>query len=305
MRVQLLGTAAGGGFPQWNCNCPNCRAVRAGAAGLRPRTQACTAVSADGQSWFLLNASPDLRAQIESFGPLRCRGAARGSGIRGVLLTSADLDHTLGLLLLREGGRLAVHATAAVRQALDAGLRLGDVLACYAGLDWHEPHAAAAPLLLADDSPSGLQYAAFAVPGKPPRYREGRAAPAAGDTVGYLILDERTRGRLAFVPGAAALDAVTLDRLRGCDLVLLDGTFWSGDEMQTLGVGRLSAAEMGHLPVGGPCGSLAHVAALGAGRTVYVHINNTNPMLRAGSPEHRAVLGAGAEVGEDGWEFNL
>jgi pyrroloquinoline quinone biosynthesis protein B len=305
MQVRLLGTAAGGGFPQWNCNCANCRGVRAGAPGLRPRSQSCVAVSADGQCWFLLNASPDLRLQIESFAPLLPRGVGRSSGIHGVLLTSADLDHTLGLLLLREGGRLVVHATAAVRQALDEGLHLGDVLACYAGLDWHEPPATDEPLRLCDGRPSGLRYAAFPIPGKPPRYRERRARPAAGDVVGYRVLDERTGGRLGLLPGIARFNDTVQARFGDCDLILLDGTFWSEDELQAQGVSRLSAAAMGHLPVGGPGGSLVRVAALGAGRTVYLHINNTNPMLRVGSPEHQEVLAAGTEVGEDGLEFSL
>jgi pyrroloquinoline quinone biosynthesis protein B len=305
MYVRLLGTAAGGGFPQWNCNCANCRRVRTAAAGARPRTQSCVALSADRRHWFLLNASPDLRAQIESFPPLLPSGVVRGTGVEGVLLTNADLDHTLGLLLLREGKTLDVHAPAPVRRALTEGLNLDAVLACYGGVRWREPPAELLPLPRHDDSPSGLRYAAFPAPGKPPRYRERHAAPAPGDTVGYQFVDEQTGGRLTFLPGVAALDEAVLRRLHDCDAFLLDGTFWSENEMSANGTGRLDAGAMGHLPVGGPGGSLERVAGLPARHKIYMHVNNTNPMLLEDSPQWRAVVAAGATVAHDGLEFML
>jgi pyrroloquinoline quinone biosynthesis protein B len=263
------------------------------------------ALSADGERWFLLNASPDVRAQVESFAPLLPAAGVRGTGIEGVLLTSADLDHTLGLLLLREGDRLVVHATATVRRALADGLRLEEILSCYAGVTWREPPGELIPLRARGGEPSGLRYAAFPVPGKPPRYREGRAAPSPGDAVGYRFEDERTGGRLVFVPGAAALPDGVRAQLRDSDAVLLDGTFWGEREMQGLGAGALTASEMGHLPVGGAGGSLAAVADLPVPVKVYLHINNTNPILCEGSPERRAVEAAGAVVGHDGQELTL
>jgi pyrroloquinoline quinone biosynthesis protein B len=305
MHVRVLGTAAGGGFPQWNCACLNCEGVRRGTIKARPRTQSCAAVSADGQRWFLLNASPDIRVQIESFAPLLPRGTVRGTAIQGILVTNADLDHTLGLLMLREGGRLSVHATSSVRRALDEGLRLTEVLDHYGGVEWHQPPANLAPLTCADGTSSGLRFAAFAVPGKLPRYREGRTSPSEEDNVGYQLVDESTGGRLVYVPGLAALNGEVLARLRDADALLLDGTFWSDEEMQTLGVGTASAREMGHLPVGSENGSLAVLASLPAARKIYVHINNTNPMLREDSPQRRAVEKAGIEVGWDGLEFSL
>jgi pyrroloquinoline quinone biosynthesis protein B len=247
------------------------------------------ALSSDYRHWFLLNASPDLRAQVESFPPLLPRGAVRGTGIEGVLLTNADLDHTLGLFLLREGEALAVHATAAVRQSLTEGLNLAAVLACYCGVNWHVPPAELLPLPRRDGSPSGLRYLAFAVPGKPPRYRECRAEPSSGDTVGYRFQDELTGGRLVFVPDVAALDDGVLARLDDCDAILLDGTFWSEEEMRIAGVGGLGASAMGHLPVGGLRGSLGQIARLPARHKIYLHVNNTNPMLLEGSPERQAV----------------
>lgn len=305
MRVRLLGTAAGGGFPQWNCACGNCDGLRRGTLQARPRTQSSAAVSADGRRWFLLNASPDVRVQIESFAPLMPRGAVRSTAIQGILVTNADLDHTLGLLLLREGGRLAVHATSSVQRALDEGLHLSEVLDRYGGIDWHQPPASLAPLIGVDGSRSGLSYAVFPVPGKLPRYREGRASPCGEDTVGYQLMDESTGKRLVYVPGLAALDRDVLIRLRDADVVLLDGTFWSDEEMRIVGAGTALARDMGHLPVGSEDGSLRTVACLPAARTIYVHINNTNPMLDEDSPERRAVEQSGAEVGWDGLELTL
>jgi pyrroloquinoline quinone biosynthesis protein B len=305
MHVHLLGTAAGGGFPQWNCRCLNCEGVRRGTIRARPRTQSCAAVSADGRRWFLLNASPDLRAQIESFAPLLPHGNVRGTGIQGILVTNADLDHTLGLFMLREGGRIAVHATLSVRRALDEGLRLTEVLDCYGEVDWRQPAASLSPLTYADETLSGLNYAAFSVPGKLPRYREDRASPGGEDTVGYQLVDESTGGRLVYVPALAALDREVLSRLRDADVLLLDGTFWSDEEMRTIGAGSASARAMGHLPVGPEDGSLAAIATLPAARKIYVHINNSNPILREDSPERRVVEKAGVEVGWDGLEFTL
>lgn len=305
MHVRLLGTAAGGGFPQWNCGCLNCDGIRRDTIKARSRTQSCAAVSADGRRWFLLNASPDIRIQIESFVPLQPHGTVRGTGIQGILVTNADLDHTLGLLLLREGGRLSVHATSSVRIALDEGLHLSDVLERYGGVDWCQPPASLAALVCADGTSSGLRFAAFPVPGKLPRYREGRTSPSEEDTVGYQLVDESTGGRLVYIPGLAALNHDVLSRMRDADALLLDGTFWSDEEMRIVGAGTASARDMGHLPVGAEDGSLATVASLPVARKIYVHINNTNPMLREDSPERQAVEKAGAEVGWDGLEFTL
>jgi pyrroloquinoline quinone biosynthesis protein B len=262
-------------------------------------------VSADGRRWFVIHAPPDVRAQVESFPPLLPSEGARGSGIEGVLLTGADLDQVLGLLTLREGPPLAVHATAAVRRSLALGLSLPATLEAYAGAEWREPPAAPAPLLTRDGRPSGLLYAAFVLPGQPPRYLRGRTGPSPGDCVGYLLVEEATGAGLVVAPALAALDAAILDRLGGCEALLLDGTFWRDDELPRLGVGTLRAAEMGHVPVGGPAGSLAAVRSLPVARKIYVHVNNTNPMLIDDSPERQAVEAAGVEVGRDGMEIEL
>jgi pyrroloquinoline quinone biosynthesis protein B len=262
-------------------------------------------VSADGKSWFLVGASPDIRAQIESFPPLWPQGPVRGSPLQGVLLASADLDHVLGLLVLREGGRLAIHATRSVRSALTEGLTIAPVLARYGDRTWFEPPVEPALLRLGDGTPSGLLYQAFPAPGKPPRYREGRAAPDPGDCIGYRIEDQATGGRLVVLPGAAALDRTVLGQLEGCDAALFDGTFWSEDEMSRAGAGTGTASEMGHFPISGPDGSLARLGPLAIAHKIYWHINNTNPILRDDSPERRAVEDAGVEVGRDGLELTL
>lgn len=306
MHVRLLGTAAGGGFPQWNCNCRQCQGVRQGTLWARARTQSSAALSADGQHWFLLNASPDIRQQIAAFPQLAPPpGCIRGTGIAAIFLTDADLDHTLGLFIMREGLRQTVYATSAARQALTEGLALAPALSHYCEIDWREPASELTPLLYADGSSSGLSYAACVVSGHPPRYMGSQANAQAGDRVGYRFVDQRTGGCLLYCPGLASLEEPVKSLLAECDALLLDGTFWSEHEMQETGTGTKSAAEMGHLPIGGADGSLVQIAALPIQQKIYVHCNNTNPILLEDSPEHAAVKEAGIEVGWDGLELML
>jgi pyrroloquinoline quinone biosynthesis protein B len=306
MRVRLLGTAAGGGFPQWNCNCANCRGLRAGTLRAVPRTQSCVAVSSDEQHWFLLNASPDIRQQIHAFPALApSPEQRRGTGIEGILLTDADLDHTLGLFLLREGEPLTIFASRQVRDSLSNGLLLDSVLNCYCGLNWREPTSSLTPLLCRDGLPSGLLSAAYPLADKPPRYRERHVAAQAGDRLGYRIVDEASGSCLLYLPGLGDFDALTDQYLQTCQALLLDGTFWSEDEMAEQGVGGKPAAQMGHLPVSGANGSLARIASLPISHKIYIHINNTNPMLNEESPEYKGVCANGVTVGWDGLEFRI
>ena len=295
--MRVLGAAAGGGFPQWNCGCPQCRAVRTGSRPCRSRTQSSVAVSADYRRWFLLNASPDIRAQMESFPALHPRGM-RESPLQAVLLTDAELDHTLGLLLLREAGDLVVHATAAVHETLRSGTMLLQTLGAYARVDWR-PVVTGVEVPLAD----GLSYRAFPVPtSKQARFGTGGGEEAV---VGYRITDGRTGRALAYVPGAQALTELVLSHLEGCACMLFDGTCWQDDEMVRLGIAAKTSRDMGHLPIGGADGSLKQLAPLPIERKVYIHINNTNPILLEDSPERRIVEERGFEVAADGLELEI
>ena len=327
MHIRLLGTAAGGGVPQWNCNCSVCREARAGTGRVQPRNQSSVAITADETHWFLLNASPDLRAQIEGFPPLQPPvHLTRGSPIQAVLLTNADLDHTLGLLLLREGEKLLVHATGPVRNSLTEGLSLASTLAAFCGIEWISPPAELSALLSGDGLESGLLYQAVSVAGQAPRFSraQGNGAPVSdpasrrshaesrrvgdrrshsGDVVGYRLVDSRTGGRFLFLPDVASLDQPLTSFLAECDVLLFDGTFWSEDEMQQRGAGNLTAASMGHVPISGPGGSLVVLKDLNVKHIIYTHINNTNPILLEDSPERAAVVAAGCTVGHDGMEI--
>lgn len=306
MQIRLLGTAAGGGVPQWNCHCPVCREARAANGRVRARTQSSVAISANGRNWFLLNASPDIRTQIENFPPLQPSSKSlRNSPIEGVLLTNADLDHSLGLFLLREGEKLPVHATANVHRALTEGISLRQTLEAFCGIERIGPPTSLQPLRCRDASPSGLSYEAIQLPGKPPRFMKSRSPAGPGNVVGYRIRDEKTGGRLLFLPDVAEIEPALADTMRDCDALLFDGTFWSQDEMRERGVGTLSASDMGHIPISGPSGSLKILAQLPIRNKIYTHINNTNPVLFEDSPELAAVKTAGCWVGEDGMTIEI
>lgn len=298
----MLGAAAGGGFPQWNCACALCSAVRRGAAGLTARTQTSVAVSADGERWFLLCASPDVRAQIEAIPELWPR-APRGSPIEGVLLPSADVDATAGLLSLREGEPVALFATRRVldafleRNALAATLRRTPSQLTARAL----PLDAEVPLCDRAGRPTGLAATAFPVAGKPPPHLAGSRYDLE-DSVGFVLRDLASGERLAFVPCAGVVDAPLLAALAGVGTLLFDGTFWSDDELVRVAPGSPTARAMAHVPVGGPEGSLALLAGVRAPRRLYVHVNNTNPMLQDGGPERARVRAAGWEVAHDGME---
>ena len=298
MWVRVLGAAAGGGFPQWNCGCPQCRAVRDGSRPCRSRTQSSVAVSADYRRWFLLNASPDIRAQIESFPALHARGV-RDSPLQAVLLTDAELDHTLGLLLLREAGDLEVHATAAAHETLFKGTSLLQTLGAYANVEWR-PVSPGVEVSLAN----GLSYRAFPV-ATSKRARFGTGEGDEGVVVGYRITDGDTGRSLVYLPGAQELTASVLAQLEDCTCLLFDGTCWQDDELIQLGIAGKTSRDMGHLPIDGADGSLEQLAPLPIERKIYIHINNTNPILLEDAPERRIVEEHGLEVAADGLELEI
>jgi pyrroloquinoline quinone biosynthesis protein B len=297
MWLRVLGSAAGGGFPQWNCSCPTCRAARDGSRPCSPRTQSSVAVSADRRRWFLINASPDIRAQIEAFPALHPR-EGRATPLEAVLLTDAELDHTLGLLLLREGRGIDLHATEAVHDTLRDGTSLLRTLEAYCPVRWH-PVVPDADVPLGD----GLSYRAFDVPtSKRARFAAGIGT---GRVVGYRLTDERTGRALVYLPGVQQLTADVREQLDGCTCLLVDGTCWQDDELIRLGLAGKTSREMGHVPIDGPDGSLAQLSALPIERTIYIHINNTNPILLDDSPERRIIEQHGMEVAVDGLDLEV
>ncbi len=305
MRVRVLGSAAGGGFPQWNCNCPQCRAARDGSPAAAPRTQSSIAVSADDRHWFLFNASPDIRLQILQMPSLWPRGDGRHTPIQGVVLSDAELDHTLGLLSLRESGRVQLHCTAWTRAALETGSGLLRTLEAYCAVDWrpvrlHQPM----PLRLAGGNESGLRCEAFPTFGAK-RLAFGSIPPNAEAVVGFRINDRLSDRTLVYLPAVQELSEAVVAAIRGCSCLLLDGTCWRNDELIRLGVGRKTARDMGHLPIGGEDGSLRRLADLDIGRAIYIHLNNTNPALIEGSPEWSAIVAQRAEVAFDGMELEV
>ena len=302
VHVVLLGTAAGGGFPQWNCWCPTCRAARNTPARATPRRQSSAAVSLDGERWFLLNASPDVREQLECLpGPIPA--GVRNVPIEGIVATDAELDHTLGIMLLREARHLQLFATPAVRLILEQDSRILPVTQAFARVDVHEMQLGASmPLSYRNGETCGITVEPFAVPAGPPRFARDESP---GHTVGLLLVDERSGGSCAFVPGCGNLDQSLLDRLGNTDLLLFDGSFWTDDELISLGISDRSARQMDHQPISGPEGSLSQLAGLTRPQKVYTHINNTNPILLEGSAERGSVERAGLVVGTDGMSFYL
>ncbi|MES1165927.1 MAG: pyrroloquinoline quinone biosynthesis protein PqqB [Verrucomicrobiota bacterium] len=313
MRIRVLGSAAGGGFPQWNCGCPNCQGLRSGSIAATARRQESVALSADGNSWFLLNASPEIREQIESFPPLWPR-QPRHSPIAGIVLTNGDLDHGLGLLSLRESHPITIHATDAVRRGFSEGNVLYRTLERFPGqvtwkplvLDETRDLPAPAGVSGADGgSGARLTVNAFAIPGKRPVHLEGRGPASDEDNVGLLIRDQAAGCSVAYIPAAAGWTPAVDHMAAAADAVFFDGTFWSSAELATTGVGTKRAEDMAHMPVGGPGGSLARLAALAGKRRILIHINNTNPLLRADSAERAEADAAGVEIAFDGMEIVL
>jgi pyrroloquinoline quinone biosynthesis protein B len=298
VRVRILGSAAGGGFPQWNCRCPTCEAARAGARAL-PRTQSSIAVRGGDGPWFLINASPDARQQLEGLDGVAAAGV-RAPPIAGVLLTDAEIDHTAGLLLLRESATpVRVYGEEGVERALRDGYPVLSILERYSGAEW---------LTLKRGSPTALEGSsltveAFDVGGDAPRYLDGSGLELGAS--GLVLRDGAGAGVVTYAPGLARLDDDVLDRFAASDLVLVDGTFWRDDDLARLRISTRSALDMGHLPLSGAGGTLDTLAALERPRVVLVHINNTNPILLEDSPERDVVLRAGVEIAYDGLEVEL
>lgn len=300
MHLRVLGSAAGGGFPQWNCNCPNCDGFRRGTLKAQARTQSSIAVSANAEDWLLVNASPDVLSQIRAHPELQPARAVRDSGIACVLLMDAQIDHVTGLLMLRErASPLPLMATPEVLSDIGEGFPITRILSHYCGIQ-------ALPLKLDADLQAipglpGVALRPVVLSSKPPPYSPFRNSPRPGDNIGLVIENPENGTRVFYAPGLGEVTPDLLALMAQCQIVLVDGTFWTEDEMQRLGLSKKTAADMGHLPQSGPQGMISQLDQLAPGvRKILIHINNTNPILQEDSPE-RAVLDAhGIEVAWDG-----
>lgn len=307
MRIRILGSAAGGGLPQWNCRCPNCEAVRAGSPDVRARTQSSVTVSADDRLWFLLNVSADVRQQLLAFpGLWPPEGGPRGTSIAGCLLTDAEIDHTSGLLQLREGCRFGVFSTPLVHRWLSHSLPVSPILAGFADRPWTDLALdAVVDLPTPSGGSSGLRVRAFASGEDAPRYVPDETTDLAGSVVGLEIEDTASGAKLVYAPGVSTVDNVLQEAARGADCILIDGTFWTDDEPIRMGISDQTARQMGHVPVDGVGGTLAWLADQPARYRAFVHINNTNPMLNERGAEFQKVNHCGVRVSSDGDEFEL
>ncbi len=331
MRVKILGSAAGGGFPQWNCGCANCRALRQGTFRGKARSQTQVAISGgsknDAGSWYLFGASPDLRAQIEATPELQPQNGIRQSPIAGAVLANADIDHVLGLLLLRELQPLHAYATDSIRRILCEDNSMFRMLQRVAGqVTWTSfvPGTAFALENPAGENSGlrcralslGTHYPAYVSPQRQSELTFGEASlglivesKAIESKIGESTTVESPSGkRLAYMPAVPQIDDALLKEFESADVLLFDGTFWSDDELiRTQGSGNniQTARQMGHVPVSSAEGSVSRLAGLRHPRKIYVHINNTNPMLNEAGPEYRQVRESGWEIAEDGWEFEL
>ncbi len=300
MRAIVLGAAAGGGFPQWNCGCPGCAAVRAGKEGFTPRTQDSLAVTADGERYVLLNASPDVLVQIQKTPALWPR-SPRHSPIAAIVLTNGDLDHVLGLFSLRESMPLAIHATESVWRGLEDSVFLRTLRRFDGQLRKHVlPLEEETELEDAAGAPLGLRVRAFAVPGKLPVHLVGCAEATVRDNVGLRLRASSSHRALTYATTCASLDSVELPP---CEVLLFDGTFFREDELVRQGLSQALAKDMAHLPIDGPRGSLERLADFPA-RKIYTHVNNTNPIVGP-SQERLRVEARGWEVAHDGLEIAL
>jgi pyrroloquinoline quinone biosynthesis protein B len=292
----VLGSAAGGAFPQWNCRCPVCALAWAGDPRVKPRTQTGIAVSAGDGRWTLINASPDLPAQIRATAALHPRGGLRGSSIDAVVLTGAEIDQITGLLSLRESTPFTLYATPASHAAVAANAMFGAM----SSMARRAVNPGERFVLVGD-----IGATLFMVPGKLPLYLEGEAPELDTESAANVGIElQREGARLVFVPGAAAVTDAMRERFARADVVLFDGTLFTDDEMIRAGIGQKTGRRMGHMPIDGDGGSVRALDQLSA-RRIFVHINNTNPILIDGSAERRKIEAAGWQVAEDGMEIVL
>jgi len=304
MRIVVLGSGAGGGFPQWNCNCPNCAGLRAGSIKAIARTQSSLAVSDGGSDWLLVNASPDLRAQLAACPVLQPARAVRDTAIAAVLIVDAQIDHSTGLMTLREHTkRLQVYCTPSVHSDLTTGYPLLTVIEHYCGVDWHPIDAIGGVSIVIPELP-GIAIDPVPLPSEAPPYSPRRHRPAEDDTIGLVFIDKASGQRCFYAPGLGDWTERVIEEAERADCVLIDGTLWNDEELADRGAAQKTGREMGHLAQSGAGGMLDRLTPL-PGRKILIHINNTNPILDEDSPERARLAKAGIEVAYDGMEIVL
>lgn len=304
MHIHLLGTGAGGGFPQWNCNCNNCKRLRNGQIKSSPRTQSSITVSADGVNWVLFNASPDIRAQLEAFPPMQPARSVRDTGICAIVLSDAQIDHTTGLVILREHNKpWDVYCTAAVQGDLTTGYPLFNILGHFRGVTWHEIKTDQSTFTI--PQAEGLRFTAVPLKSEAPPFSPHRHNTVPGDNVGFRIEDLNTGKNLFYAPGLGVVENHVVNYMENADCVLVDGTVWTNNEMSNEGISDKLASEMGHLDQSSENGIMNMLKPLKKPRKILIHINNTNPILDEESPERAILDKAGIEVSYDGMDIHL
>lgn len=302
MHIRILGSAAGGGFPQWNDNGPNCKGVRAGDPNFKPRNQSSITVSSNGEDWILINASPDIRAQIESFPPLQPARKIRDTGISSIIITDSQIDHTTGLLILREHDKpWDIYCTRSVYEDMTTGFPIFNILGHFRGINWHEVSTEQTPYSIpkADD----IVFTAVPLKSEAPPYSPHRHNTVPGDNVGYKIEDKKSGKNLFYAPGLGVIEDHVYEYLKNADVVLIDGTVWTNDEMSRSGVSNKLASEMGHLDQSSKGGIIDTLTSLEKPRKILIHINNTNPILNEQSEERKVLNSHGIEVSYDGMDI--
>ena len=304
MKIRVLGASAGGGFPQWNCNCPNCDGVRKGTIKAKPRTQSSIAVSENNLDWILFNASPDILAQIKAFPFLQRARSIRDTAICAVILIDSQIDHTTGLLMLREGKPLEIYCTEMAREDLTTGNPVFNILGHYCTVNWHKlpTHNGNAFNVIGAQR---LRFTAVPLKSKAPPYSPHRQDPHEGDNIGIRIEDTSTGKNLFYAPGLGKIEPHLEPFLKNADCLLVDGTCWTDDELIRLGISKQSSRDMGHLPQSGEGGMISVLKPLAKPRKILIHINNTNPILNEDSKERAELTASGIEVAYDGMEIIL
>lgn len=302
MLIKVLGSAAGGGFPQWNCNCSNCQGVRIKTIAAVSRTQSSIAVSEDNEKWILINASPDIRKQLEDFHEAQQSKLLRDTGILAIILTDSQIDHVTGLLSLREAEKLIIYCTEVVREELTHHFPLFKILNNYCVIEFNSINVSHAFTI---QGFKNLVLTPIDLPGKSPPYSPYRNNPKPGANIALTILDKITQKTLFYAPAIAKFDEKLFQSMNSADCVLVDGTFWHDDEMSRCGINRKLATEMGHCALASEQGLLSKLNEVQKPRKIVIHVNNTNPILNTTSPEHVQLNNANIEMAYDGMNILL